>query len=107
MSEASESSDATGDIGDTGQEPSKDYTRQLGVVESLVAITRQCPSGPVRVVAQNALDAIKNDASVMREQVYSVLSALQGWRGERASQVHASLNAFYEQGATDNNDQEG
>ncbi len=100
----SEASDATGN---TGEKPSKDYTRQLGVVESLVAITRQCPSGPVRAVAQNALDAIKNDATVMREQVYSVLSALQGWRGERASQVHASLTAFYEHGTTDNNDQEG
>ncbi|MDP6981014.1 MAG: hypothetical protein QF570_20830 [Myxococcota bacterium] len=83
----------------TAPRASKDYTRQLGVVESLVAITRECPSGPVRGVAQNALDAIKGDAAVMREQVYYVLSALQGWRGERASQVHASLTAFYEQRA--------
>ena len=30
------------------------------------------------------------------EQVYYVLTAIQGWRGERASQVHASLTAFYE-----------
>ncbi len=75
----------------------KDYERQLGVIECLVAITRECPSGPVRGVASQALEAIKQgDAHVMREQVYYVLSALQGWRGARASQVHASLTAFYE-----------
>ena len=75
----------------------KDYTRQLGVVESLVAITNQCPSGPVRTVAAQALEAIKsNEPGVMREQVYFVLTALQGWRGERARQIHDSLTAFME-----------
>ncbi len=76
----------------------KDYTRQLGVVESFVAITRECPSGPVRAMAERALEAIKQNPDSMREQVYFVLAALQGWRGERATQVHDSLTAFYEQG---------
>lgn len=81
--------------------PAKDYARELGVVESLVAITRECPSGPVRAVAAQALEAMKEaDAKVLRQQVYYVLSALQGWRGERARQVHASLTAFYERSTT-------
>jgi len=75
----------------------KDYSRELGVVECFVAITNECPSGPVRVMAEQALEAIKGGSpEVMREQVYFVLTALQGWRGERASQIHASLTAFYE-----------
>ncbi len=75
----------------------KDYARQLGVVECLVAITNQCPSGPVRTVAAQALEAIKeNRPGVMREQVYFVLTALQGWRGERARQIHDSLTLFLE-----------
>lgn len=77
--------------------PAKDYTRELGVVECFVAITNECESGPVRSMAARALEAIKGGGSeVMREQVYFVLSALQGWRGERASQVHKSLTAFYQ-----------
>ena len=80
-----------------GHAPAKDYKRQLGVVESLVAITNECQSGPVRSVASQALAAIKERGSdVMREQVYYVLSSMQGWRGERAQQVHRSLNAYYE-----------
>ncbi len=75
----------------------KDYTRQLGVVECLVAITNQCPSGPARALAAQALEAIKeNKPGVMREQVYFVLTGLQGWRGERARQVHDSLTQFME-----------
>lgn len=75
----------------------KNYERELGVVEALVAITQECESGPVRRVAEHALEAInQGKAEVMREQVYYVLSALQGWRGQRARQVHASLMAFYE-----------
>ena len=77
--------------------PAKDYARQLGVVECLVAITNECPSGPVRSTAANALEAIKErKPGVMREQVYYVLTAIQGWRGERARQVHDSLTAFYQ-----------
>ncbi len=80
----------------------KDYARRLGVVESLVAITNQCPSGPVRSVAAQALEAIKvNEPGVMREQVYFVLTALQGWRGERARQIHDSLTAFMENQSSD------
>lgn len=73
----------------------KDYSRQLGVVESLVAITNQCPSAPVRKVAEQALDAVKTGgADELRKQVYFVLTAMKGWRGERARQVHESLSAF-------------
>ncbi len=86
----SESNSADAKIG-------KDYARQLGVVECLVAITNQCPSGPVRTVAAQALEAIKqNGPGVIREQVYFVLTALQGWRGERAKQIHDSLTLFLE-----------
>ncbi|MBW2291720.1 MAG: hypothetical protein JRG94_05355 [Deltaproteobacteria bacterium] len=82
----------------TGREtPAKDYSRELGVIECLVAITNECPSGPVRATAGQALEAIKgSQPGVMREQVYYVLSAIQGWRGDRARQVHDSLTAFYE-----------
>jgi hypothetical protein len=87
---------------DPAAQPAKDYSRQLGVVESLVAITNQCPSGPVRVVAQQALEAIKqNEPGVMREQVYFVLTAIQGWRGERARQIHDSLTAFLDASGSD------
>ena len=80
--------------------PKKDYDRQLGVIECLVAITNECPSGPVRVTAANALEAIKTrEPGVMRQQVYYVLSALQGWRGARARQVHDSLTEFYAGGS--------
>jgi hypothetical protein len=76
--------------------PAKDYTRELGVVECFVAITNECQSGPVRTMASHALEAIKSGGpEVMRQQVYYVLTALQGWRGERASQVHASLTKYY------------
>jgi hypothetical protein len=34
------------------------------------------------------------DTGALREQAYFVLTAIQGWRGERASQVHRSLTAF-------------
>jgi hypothetical protein len=80
----------------------KDYARQLGVVECLVAITNECPSGPVRATAAHALEAIKGrKPGVMREQVYYVLSAIQGWRGDRARQVHDSLTSFYESTSSD------
>ena len=82
---------------EAGTAPTKDYVRQLGVVESLVAITNECQSGPVRAVATRALEAIKDRSpGVMREQVYYVLSSMQGWRGERATQIHRSLSEYYE-----------
>ena len=88
--------------------PGKDYERQLGVVESLVAITNECQSGPVRMVASQALEAIKDRSpGVMREQVYYVLSTMQGWRGERAQQVHRSLSAYYESSKPESKQVEG
>lgn len=83
----------------------KDYTRQLGVIEALVAITNQCPSAPVRAVAQQSLDSIKSgDSEGLRKQVFYVLTAMKGWRGERARQVHESLNSFLESGKPDARD---
>ncbi len=88
--------------------PAKDYARQLGVVECFFAINNECPSGPVRATAAQALEAIKGrQPGVMREQVYYVLSAIQGWRGERARQVHDSLTAFYESTSPAPESQEG
>ena len=75
----------------------EDYERELGVVEAFTVITQQCPSGVVRTCAEQALEAVKSGGSaVLREQAWYVLSTLQGWRGERASQVHRSLSAFLE-----------
>ena len=75
----------------------KDYDRELGVVECFTVVNEQCPSGAVRAVAQRALEAVRGaEPGVLREQAYFVLTAIQGWRGERASQVHRSLTAFIE-----------
>ncbi len=75
----------------------RDYERTLGVVESFTVVCEQCPSGAVRGVAERALEAAKKGgAGVLQEQAYFVLTAIQGWRGERASQVHRSLTAFIE-----------
>jgi hypothetical protein len=75
----------------------RDYDRTLGVIECFTVIDEQCPSGAVRAVAQRALEAVrKGDAGVLREQAWYVLTAIQGWRGERAAQVHRSLSAFIE-----------
>ncbi len=81
------------------QAPKRDYERTLGVVECFTVITEQCPSGAVRAVAERALEAAKGGApGTLREQAWFVLTAIQGWRGERASQVHRSLTAFVEAG---------
>jgi len=72
-----------------------DRTRTLGVVEAIVAARDQCPSGRVRIVTESALDAIRTRRpGVLREQAYFVLTAIRGWRGERAQQVQESLRAF-------------
>ena len=72
-----------------------DYERQMGVIEAMTAVVQQCPNGAVRSCAGRALDAIKaGGAGVMREQAFFVLTAIQGWRGERCEQVHRSLQAF-------------
>lgn len=75
-----------------------DPDRKLGVVEAIVAVRDQCPSGAVRRVAERALDEIKiRRAGVLQEQAFNVLSAIQGWRGDRASEVHAALRAFLDE----------
>jgi len=72
-----------------------DYERQLGVVEAFVAVRDQCPSGAVRAVAERALEAIKSrEPGVLQRQAYLVSIAIQGWRGDRAKQVHDSLERF-------------
>jgi hypothetical protein len=34
------------------------------------------------------------ESGVLQQHAYFVLTAIQGWRGERSSQVHRSLRAF-------------
>ena len=69
-----------------------DYDRDLGVIEAITHVTRSCPSGVVVTAAKRALEAIgTGGADVMKQQAYFVLSAIQGWRGDRARQVHRSL----------------
>ena len=79
-----------------------DYQRELGVVEAITFVTRSCPSGVVVTAAEQALDAIKEGgADVMKQQAYFVLTAIKGWRGDRARQVHDSLTRYLEgNGAT-------
>jgi hypothetical protein len=75
----------------------KEPARRLGVVEALVAVRDQCPSAPARALAAQALDAVRaKRAGALREQAYLVFAATQGWRGERADQVRASLKEFLE-----------
>ncbi len=74
---------------------SRDYDRTLGVVEAFTVVCEQCPSGAVRGVAERALEAAKQGGpGVLKEQAYFVLTAIQGWRGDRATQVHRSLTEF-------------
>ena len=72
-----------------------DYDRDLGVIEAITQVTRSCPNGVVVSAAERALEAIKAGGSdVMKQQVFFVLTALQGWRGNRATQVHRSLTRY-------------
>ena len=75
--------------------------RILGVVEAITAVTRQCPHGSVVGAAEQALEVIKaQGADAMPAQAFLVLSAIQGWRGDVATQVHRSLQSYlddYEQ----------
>jgi hypothetical protein len=72
-----------------------DTARELGVIECFHAVARQCPSGAVRRVAEEALAAVERDgARVLAEQAFRVLSAARGWQGERAAQVKRSLQDF-------------
>jgi len=74
-----------------------DYDRDLGVIEAITIVTRSCPNGGVTGAARRALDAIKSGGpDTLKEQAYFVLTAIQGWRGERALQVHRSLTRYLE-----------
>jgi hypothetical protein len=78
-------------------ESRNDYTRMLGVIEAITLVTQQCPSGSVRACAEGALGAIRSGgAGALREQAWIVLTAIRGWRGDRARQVHTSLSNFLE-----------
>jgi hypothetical protein len=71
------------------------FSRRLGVIEAFTAVMNSCPSGSVRAVTENALEAIKSGgADAMPMKAYLVLSAMQGWRGDKATQVSESLEAF-------------
>lgn len=75
----------------SGEKPA----RRLGVIEAFTAVINSCPSGSVRAVTESALETIKRDgADSMPMQAYLVLTAMQGWRGDKASQVRESLEAF-------------
>jgi hypothetical protein len=72
-----------------------DKDRQLGVIEAFTVVINQCPNGAVRSCAERALESVKQGgADALREQAYFVLTAIRGWRGDRATQVHNSLSAF-------------
>jgi hypothetical protein len=74
---------------------STESDRTLGVVEAITVVKQQCPHGSVSASADQALEAIKEKGvSAMAEQAFLVLSAIQGWRGDRAKQVHLSLRSF-------------
>lgn len=82
-----------------------DFERDLGVVEAITFVTRSCPSGVVVSVAEQALEAIKQEgAEAMPKQAFLVLSVLQGWRGDRAQQVHRSLTRYLEARASKTDD---
>lgn len=89
--------DAAEQVGSDESNP--DYDRDLGVIEAITMVTRSCPSGVVVSLAEQALETIKAEgAGAMKQQAYLVLSALQGWRGDRARQVHRSLTRYLESG---------
>lgn len=86
---------------DSDRNPDNNYDRDLGVVEAITFVTRSCPSGVVISVANQALEAIKTDgADVIKQQAYFVLTAIQGWRGDRARQVHRSLTKYLEESSS-------
>ena len=77
-----------------------DANRKLGVVEAISVVRDQCPSGAVRRVAERALDDIKTKREgALREQAFNVVSAIAGWRSNRATQVHTALTAFLDESA--------
>ena len=79
-----------------------DYERDLGVIEAITVVTRSCPNGGVIAAAERALVAIKDGGpDTLKEQAYFVLTAIQGWRGDRARQVHRSLTRYLDPGTLD------
>ena len=67
------------------------------MIEAITYVTRSCPHGAVVSAAERALDAIqKGGSEVLRQQAYFVLTSIQGWRGDRARQVHRSLSRYLE-----------
>ena len=94
--------DGPGDANFESAEDSPDYSRDLGVIEAITFVTRSCPSGVVVKMAEGALEAIKTGGpETLKQQAYLVLTAMKGWRGERAEQVHRSLTRYLE---SDRND---
>ncbi len=75
--------------------PLPNLDRDLGVIEAIMMVTRTCPSGVVVKAAERALEEIKKDgADTMKQQAYFVLTAMKGWRGDRAIQIHRSLSKY-------------
>lgn len=88
--------------GSAADDNDRDYDRDLGVIEAITVVTRSCPSGVVVAAAERALDAIKDGGpDVLKQQAYFVLTALKGWRGDRARQVHRSLTRYLEESRTE------
>ena len=85
---------------DSNPDYDRDYDRDLGVIEAITVVTRSCPNGGVTSAAERALEAIKaGGPDTLKEQAYFVLTVIQGWRGERARQVHRSLSRYLDQDA--------
>lgn len=81
--------------GGNTEEQGPDYDRDLGVIEAITFVTRSCPNGRVVAAAKGALEAIKTGGpDSLKQQAYFVLTAIQGWRGDRAHQVHRSLSRY-------------
>jgi hypothetical protein len=75
--------------GDAGGE------RLLGVIECFTATRDQCPSGAVQRVARQGLEVIgREGASALPMQAFILLTAIRGWKGDRARQVRASLERY-------------
>lgn len=78
-----------------------DSERELGVVEAITIVTRSCPNGGVVRAAEQALETIKGGGpEAMKQQAYFVLTAIKGWRGDRAGQVHRSLSQYLERASS-------
>ena len=72
--------------------------RELGIIECFQAVIQQCPNGSARALAEAALASLKRrpgaGATALTERAFLLLTAVRGWRGERALQVMRSLEAF-------------